>query len=110
LRGAESEYLVEEHFIQKKYILVTKNIKIFSIEVDLLFLSPAGELVIVEVKSVGDEVAWRNLVSEKQKLRLKRVFDHLISTSPRPIRAHLAAVNHSKDIHIHEDYLATPMT
>jgi len=89
--------------------VLAANIRIFNTEIDLFCLSPAGELVVVEVKSQRFEGAWQPLVSEKQRQRIAALLELLMGCSGRSARAHLVAVNQSsapQEIEIFEDFLA----
>ncbi|MCB0351814.1 MAG: YraN family protein [Bdellovibrionales bacterium] len=106
-RGRFCESLAANHFVENLgHIFVTQNLNLYFGEIDLLLISPEGELVVVEVKSVNDELSWRAPVSKSQALRLKRVMDHFVATSPRACRMHLAAVNQQNEIVVFEDFLA----
>jgi len=74
-------------------------------EIDLLLISPEGDLVLVEVKSVKTDLSWRNPVSGKQKKVLRKSFEHLLASSHRGVRAHLIAVNQFDEVYMFEDFL-----
>ncbi len=83
------------------------NLRLNFGEVDLLFISPEEELTLVEVKSVrSDDISFRPLIGPDQRRRLKRVFESLCSTSKRPVRIHLAAVNQQGKIFVYHDFLS----
>lgn len=106
IRGARSEDLVIQHFQEKGFIFVVNNLSTYHAEVDLLFLSTEGELVLVEVKTViNDDLHFRPIVGLDQCRRLKKVFESLLAHSKRPVRLHLAAVNQFDQVTIFDDFL-----
>ncbi len=105
-RGRQCERLAREHFEKQGYIFVTAQLPLYFAEVDLLLLSPTGELVVIEVKSVQVDLAFRPPVGSEQRRRLSRVFEQLVRTSERPVRMHLAAVNQQGEVVVYLDFLA----
>lgn len=105
-RGARSEELVIAHFVSLGFVFVVNNLCLYHAEVDLIFLSPEGELTFVEVKSVlSDEAGFRPIIGPDQSRRLKKVFESTIQYSKRPIRMHLAAVNQLDQVTVFSDFL-----
>lgn len=69
-------------------------------------LSPSGELVVIEVKSINESDApFRPLIGRSQKMRLLRVYESLTNTSKRHVRIHLAAVNQAAEVTVFFDFL-----
>lgn len=96
-----------KHFSEKlAHIFVVNNLNLYFGEIDILLLSPKGELVVVEVKSVGEEMSFRRPIAKAQIRRLTRVFNQLAAGSKRPVRMHFAAVNHLNQVEIFYDFLA----
>lgn len=99
--------MARSYFERLGHALVAKNLRLLFTELDLLFLSPRKELVVVEVKSVSDQRrAWGRLISQDQLRRLKKAYYHLQSSSPLAVRVHFAAVNHEDEVTVFEDFLA----
>ncbi|OFZ18565.1 MAG: hypothetical protein A2Z20_10595 [Bdellovibrionales bacterium RBG_16_40_8] len=82
------------------------NLKLFCAEIDLLFNSSENELIIVEVKSVREDLAWRNPVGQKQAIRLRKAFEHMLIASPKTVRMHLAAVDQLDEVMVFKDFLS----
>lgn len=105
-RGKNSEDIARTHLEKLGYTFVTGNLRLYFAEIDLLMLSPAGELVVIEVKSVNEESApFRPYLGRDQKNRLARVYENLVHTSKRSVRMHLAAVNQASQVTLFFDFL-----
>jgi putative endonuclease len=102
-RGLESEEFVKDHYRKKNYKLKAQRVRTPFAEVDLIFESPAKELLMVEVKSVNiaDFAAFR--ISQKQKQRLIRAMIFLAEKFARPVEVHWAFVTGDGEITIIED-------
>lgn len=105
-RGKKSEALARIYLEKRGYIFVTNNLRLYYAEIDLLMLSPSGELVVIEVKSTDEnDISFRPILGKNQKIRLSRVFENLVHTANRNVRMHLAAVNHAEEVTIFFDFL-----
>lgn len=108
-RGQQAESVAADYFKSKGFVVLLRNISFYYAEVDLLMLSPQGEIVLIEVKSIKDEMVWRRPVSTNQKKRLKRTFESVLSSAHKTksiVRFHLATVNTENEVSIFEDFLS----
>ena len=99
-RGEFCENLVAQYFIQKGLTLLAQRRKIAKVEVDLVFESKPGQVIICEVKSVS---SWEGFVqtriSFKQRQRLERVVEYL-NASGCEATLIFALVDHQNKIEI----------
>ena len=105
-RGLFSEHLVHKYFKQQKYKLIKHRYKCPFTEIDLIFLSPKGRLLLVEVKTLNSMKNWPFfLISPNQIKRLRRGYVYFQSRSKVPVDFYLALVLRSDEIKIVEDFL-----
>jgi Holliday junction resolvase-like predicted endonuclease len=77
-------------------------------EIDLVFLTPEDEIALVEVKSVNErDLIFGSPVKSKQRLRLRKALIRWGEAIDRPVRLHLAAVNHSAEVITFFDFLSS---
>lgn len=87
--------------------LICRNLPTIFSEVDLVLLSSDGEILLIEVKLVDfDELVFAAPVKKQQKQRLGRLLVRWQESVDRPVRLHLAAVNHQGEVLVFEDFLS----
>lgn len=89
------EFIAERFLIDRSYHLLARSFKTPYGELDRLFLSPWGEYVILEVKSLG---SWGAVpaVQSGQRQRLCRNLEYLSSQRGAPVELVYAVV--SRDV------------
>ncbi len=75
--GLDAEDKVIELFCQRGCCLIAQRIKLFNVEVDLLF-SKEGKKILVEVKKMSSSFMRDPIISEHQRIRLHRVYNYLL--------------------------------
>lgn len=103
VRGLESEKAVTEYYLKKKYQLLKQRVKTPFAEVDLLFRSPQGHLLMVEVKSANQSCFYSARVSKRQSLRLARAASFLAARFSCLVEYHWAFVDQNFSVTIIED-------
>ena len=73
-------------------------------ELDLIFETPQGEVLIVEVKSIQSKEYIDGRLSEKQKRRLLRGMQFVQTQTSRPVLFWLVMVTHKKDVFVFRDF------
>ena len=105
--GLHCENLVRDDFVRRGFILVAARLPLVFAEIDLVFLSPQDEIILVEVKSVrAREMIFLPPVKNKQKNRLRKALMRWSEAIDKTVRLHLAAVNHDGEIITFFDFLA----
>ncbi len=102
-RGLEAEFSVIQFFQKKSYHLLQQRLKTPYAEVDLLFMSPGGYLLMVEVKSVSSEAFIQHRISRRQKVRLLRAVQFLAAQFDKLVAVHWAFVSPGGEITLIED-------
>ena len=73
-------------------------------ELDLIFETPQGEILIVEVKSIQSKEYIQGRLSDKQKKRLCRGMQFLQTQTSRPILFWLVMVTPQKEVLVFRDF------
>ncbi|HWU44027.1 MAG TPA: YraN family protein [Bdellovibrio sp.] len=103
MRGLQAESLVLSHYQNKNYRLLHQRVKTPFAEIDLLFRTPSGNLLVVEVKAANLSSFYGTRVSWKQKNRLLRAANFLNAQTQCLVEIHWAFVNDRRQITIFED-------
>jgi Holliday junction resolvase-like predicted endonuclease len=93
VKGRSSEASAFTYLAQQGYKPLAHNLRLFHTEIDALFLSPDGELIILEVKTQHYDPSWQPVISDRQRLRLRGVLETLTACAFGPVRAHLIMVS-----------------
>ncbi|MNT71025.1 hypothetical protein D3C72_2094690 [compost metagenome] len=83
-------------------MILDQRVKTPFAEVDLLFETPDGHLLMVEVKSVKNPDFIPTAIGKRQKQRLQRAMIYLTEQFKTPVEVHWAFVS-SFDITVIED-------
>ncbi len=102
-RGLESEYRVKKFYEAKGFKLLKHRLRTPFAEVDLLFQSPQGQVLMVEVKSANTEDFYLFRVPIKQKKRLERAVLYMSEELGCFIEIHWAFVKNSGEVVVVED-------
>ena len=102
-RGLECEAKVIRHYQRKGYHLLRQRLKTPYAEIDLIFRTPEGNLLMVEVKSARTEVFIAYRLSKRQKLRQHQALIFLAEHFKTSVEAHWAFVMDSGEIVVIED-------
>ncbi len=107
IKGLNAETVAIRYFEKLGAVLICRNLPTVFSEIDLVFLSADREIWLVEVKLVAhDELIFARPVKKQQMQRLKRLIDRWIESVDKPVRFHLAAVNHENEVLVFEDFLS----
>ena len=107
MKGSNAETVAIHHFENLGAVLICRNLPTIFSEIDLVFLSADNEIWLIEVKLVDhDELIFNSPVKDQQMRRLKRLVDRWIECVDKPVRFHLAAVNHKNEVLLFEDFLS----
>ena len=87
----------------KKFKVLKRNFRTPYAEVDLLFLTPSGKVVMIEVKKSTRAGVY---LSTRQAQRLERARQYLSAHYGHQVRCHLAIVDSNKNVTFIEDILA----
>ncbi|MGZ3779067.1 MAG: YraN family protein [Pseudobdellovibrionaceae bacterium] len=102
-RGLESEKHVQEFYFKKGYVLLAQRLKTPFAEVDLIFRSPAGHALMVEVKTTNISEFQNYRISQYQKRRLMRALLFLTERLNSLVEVHWAFVTKEGQVTIIED-------
>ncbi|HEX7675807.1 MAG TPA: YraN family protein [Bdellovibrio sp.] len=104
-RGLESEKIVIDFYLKKNFVLLKQRIKTPFAEVDLLFKSPHGHLLMVEVKSANLSSFYFSRISKRQKDRLVRATTFLASHFNCLVEMHWAYVDQNHKVTVLDDII-----
>lgn len=99
----ESEKIVIAYYLNKKFRLLEQRVKTPFAEVDLLFRSADGNLLMVEVKSANDPCFYSARISKRQMQRLARAVSFLATHFNCLVEYHWAFVDQNQKITVIED-------
>lgn len=102
-RGLQSENHVLKYYQQKNYTLLGQRVKTPFAEVDLLFRTPQGHLLMVEVKTANLSAFQSFRISQRQKARLLRALQFLAARWDMLVEVHWAFVTKEGEITVFED-------
>lgn len=102
-RGLDSEQYVLNYYHQKGYQILAQRLKTPFAEVDLLFRSPEGHILMVEVKTANLQTYQVHRISWKQKARLIRALQFLAARFEALVEVHWAFVTKDGAVTIIED-------
>lgn len=94
---------VQKFYEAKGYRLLQQRLKTPFAEVDLLFQSSQGHVLMVEVKSANIEDFYFFRISKKQKKRLERAVLYLSEEFECPVEINWAFVKNSGEVMVVED-------
>jgi putative endonuclease len=98
-----SELRVREYYEKKQYQFLSHRLKTPYGEVDLLFWTSRGHLLMVEVKSSSHHDFQSYRIGWKQKKRLERALIFLSEKFETPVEIHWAFVDSRGEVFIVED-------
>lgn len=99
-----AEWICSQYFLKLNYRLLKHRMKTPFAELDLIFESPKGEILIIEVKSIQSQEFIQGRLTEKQKKRLGRAMQYLQTQTRRPILFWLVMVTHQKEVLVFRDF------
>lgn len=102
-RGLLSEDRVRAFYQKKSYSLIEQRVKTPYAELDLLFRTPEGHLLIVEVKTANLSSFYNYKVTPRQKIRLLRAVQFLAERFATLVEIHWAFVTKEGEITIISD-------
>jgi putative endonuclease len=102
-RGLISEDRVRVYYQKKFYTLIEQRVKTPFAELDLLFRTPEGHLLIVEVKTANLASFYNYKVTPRQKFRLLRAVQFLAERFSTLVEIHWAFVTKEGEITIISD-------
>ena len=102
-RGMKSEVCVKKFFEAKGFELIHQRFKTPFAEIDLIFKSSSGNLLIVEVKSLSNQNFLEFRISESQKTRLRRAIIHLTDLMNCKVSLNWAFVSANGEVLIRDD-------
>ena len=102
-RGLLSEERVRVYYQKKSYHLIEQRVKTPFAELDLLFRTPEGHLLIVEVKTANLSSFYNYKVTTRQKFRLLRAVQFLAERFATLVEIHWAFVTKEGEITIISD-------
>lgn len=102
-RGLDSEQCVLNFYHHKGYQVLAQRLKTPFAEVDLLFRSPEGHILMVEVKTANLAIYQAHRISWKQKARLMRALQFLAARFETLVEVHWAFVTKDGVVTIIED-------
>ena len=102
-RGLLSEERVRVYYQKKSYTLIEQRVKTPFAELDLLFRTPEGHLLLVEVKTANSASFYNYRVTPKQKMRLLRAVQFLAERFSTLVEIHWAFVTKDGEITIISD-------
>ncbi|WP_413612195.1 YraN family protein [Bdellovibrio sp. HCB-110] len=102
-RGLDSEKHVQKFYERKGYELLGQRVKTPFAEVDLIFKTPEGHALMVEVKTANLADFQPHRISKKQKARLTRALQFLAERLDSLVVAHWAFVTKDGVVTIIED-------
>lgn len=102
-RGLLSEARVLSYYQKKSYTLIEQRVKTPFAELDLLFRTPEGHLLIVEVKTANLASFYNFKVTPRQKIRLLRAVQFLAERFSTLVEIHWAFVTKEGEITIISD-------
>ena len=100
-KGLLKEKVVASHLKQKGWSILYQNKKILGVEIDIL-AKKGKEVFLIEVKSIKKEEHLQNILKDKQKERLKKAAESLVSEFPDGLSLLLAAVDHKNKVEFFE--------
>lgn len=102
-RGLDSEKIVQNFYQKKGYELLGQRVKTPFAEVDLIFQTPQGHALMVEVKTSNLSEFQNYRISYKQKNRLLRALQFLSVRLDVLIEVHWAFVTKEGEVTVIED-------
>lgn len=102
-RGLESEKYVQKYYEKRGYELLAQRLKTPFAEVDLIFKTPEGHALMVEVKTTNLSEFQNFRISQRQKNRLIRALQFLTARLDSLVEVHWAFVTKEGDVTIIED-------
>ena len=103
IRGLEAERAILEYYEKRNYLCLAKRLKTPFSEIDLLFWTPDGDLLMVEVKSSNSLSFRSQRITWKQKRRLQNSMTFLNARFDCLVLIHWAFVTQSGRIDVVED-------
>lgn len=102
-QGLDSEKHVRKYYETRSYECLAERVKTPFAEVDLLFKTPLGNLLMVEVKTANQAEFYTYRITTKQKARLLRALQFLTERYGLLVEIHWAFVTKEGEITIIED-------
>ncbi|MEK2645605.1 YraN family protein [Bdellovibrio sp. BCCA] len=102
-RGLDSEKHVQKFYERKGYELLGQRVKTPFAEVDLIFKTPEGHALMVEVKTANIADFQPHRISQRQKTRQLRALQFLAERLDSLVEAHWAFVTKEGVVTIIED-------
>lgn len=101
VKGSFKENIVVRHLKQQGWDILSQNKKVLGVEIDIL-AKKEKEVFLIEVKSIKKDEHLENILKDKQKERLKKTAQSLISDFPEGLRFFLATVNFQNKVEFFE--------
>lgn len=95
--------MVVEFYLREGYRLLHQRLKTPYAEIDLVFKSSSGHVILVEVKAVTAKIFYGARLSLKQRQRLRRAFEWYCYKTQSPIEFHLVFVDQKEKIQIYKN-------
>jgi len=92
IKGFTNEQIVARYLMQKGWVILHQNKKVFGVEIDIL-AKKGKEHFLIEVKSITKKEHLENILKEKQKERLQKAAKSLSEDFPEGLRLFLATVS-----------------
>ncbi|WP_415063723.1 YraN family protein [Bdellovibrio sp.] len=102
-RGLDSEKHVQKFYEEKGYKLLEQRLKTPFAEIDLIFKTPEGHALMVEVKTTNLSEFQNYRISRKQKARLLRALQFLTNRLDSLVEVHWAFVTKEGVVTVIED-------
>lgn len=102
-RGLDSEDVVRKFYERQGYELLAQRLRTPFAEIDLLFKTEVGHVLMVEVKTSNISDFQPHRISKKQKERQKRALLYLTSQLECLVEVHWAFVTKAGDVSVIED-------
>lgn len=102
-RGVEAEERVLRHYLDKNHVFLGQRLRTPFAEVDLLFRTPEGHVLMVEVKAISSADFQIYRISQRQKQRLLRALIYFSAQWDCLVEIHWAFVEKSGKVQIIED-------
>ena len=100
-KGLIKEKLVAQYLEKKGWTILYQNKKVLGVEIDIL-AKKKQEQIMIEVKSIRKEEQLEKILKLKQKERLKKAAESLLTDFPEGLRLFLATVDNKNKIEFFE--------
>ena len=101
MKGLINEKLVAQYLEKKGWTILYQNKRVLGVEIDILAKKKKNQ-IIIEVKSIKKEEQLEKILKSKQKERLKKVAESLLTDFPEGLRFFLATVDDKNKIEFFE--------